>query len=321
MRKRKGLQKLISSILTAAALLVLFSSDVRADALPYQCYNYNYWEDIVYTPAPYEPDYVVDGLSLTYEGEPIGNFVTPQDVTVAKDGTIYLADTRNNRIVIQDASAREVKGIITSFDHDGTEDHFDQPYGVAVSEKDQLYIADSQNRRVVVLNPDGSLARIVQNPMSEILEDGFIFVALKVTVDYADRVYCIAQNMFEGIMVFETDGSFTGFFGTINVNISLWEKFWRKLATKEERAKAQLFIPTEFTGVEIDPERYSCGYYERKAIGGAASVCVGDACPNEFGRARPSQINLWNDDEKQKLSDIAGCITRHGAVASIEILG
>ena len=74
------------------------------------------------------------------------------------------------------------------------------------------------------------------------------------------------------------------------------------------------------TGVEIDPERYSCGYYERKAIGGAASVCVGDACPNEFGRARPSQINLWNEDEKQKLSDIAGCITRHGAVASIEIL-
>ena len=74
------------------------------------------------------------------------------------------------------------------------------------------------------------------------------------------------------------------------------------------------------TGLEIDPERYSCAYYERKAIGGSASVCVGDACPNENGRARGNQINLWNDDEKQKLSDIAGCITRHGAVASIELL-
>jgi len=74
------------------------------------------------------------------------------------------------------------------------------------------------------------------------------------------------------------------------------------------------------TGVQIDPERYSCGYYERKAIGGAASVCVGDACPNEFGRVRPSQINLWNSDESQKLADIAGSITRHGAVASMEIL-
>lgn len=79
---------------------------------------------------------------------------------------------------------------------------------------------------------------------------------LKVSVDYADRVYCIAQNMFEGIMVFETNGEFTGFFGTINVEISLWEKFWRKLATKEERAKSQLFIPTEFTGIDIDPDGF-----------------------------------------------------------------
>ena len=74
------------------------------------------------------------------------------------------------------------------------------------------------------------------------------------------------------------------------------------------------------TGVAIEPERYSCAYYERKAIGGAASVCIGDACPNENGRARGMQINLWNDDENQKLSDIAHSITRHGAVASIEIL-
>lgn len=74
------------------------------------------------------------------------------------------------------------------------------------------------------------------------------------------------------------------------------------------------------TGVDINPERYSCGYYERKAIGGAASVCVGDACPNEYGRARVSQINIWNQDERQKLRDISNCITRHGAVASIEIL-
>jgi len=62
--------------------------------------------------------------------------------------------------------------------------------------------------------------------------------------------------MFEGIMVFETNGQFTGFFGTINVEITLWEKFWRKIATKEERAKQQLFIPTEFTGIDIDPDGF-----------------------------------------------------------------
>ena len=74
------------------------------------------------------------------------------------------------------------------------------------------------------------------------------------------------------------------------------------------------------TGLEIDPEQYTKGYYERKAIGGSASVCIGDACPSINGRTRPSQINLWDDTEKQKLTDIAQSITRHGAVASMEIL-
>ncbi len=256
MNKYKGIRQLICGMIMVTVFFALFSSDALADSLPYQSYNYNYWEDIVYTPAPYEPDYVVDGLSLTYQGEAVGSFVTPQDITVAPDGTIYLADTGNNRIVIMDASAREVKGIITSFENNGNTDTFNQPYGVAVSEKEQLYIADSQNRRIVVLNKDGSLDRIVQNPVSEVLEEDYVFVPLKVTVDYADRIYCVAQNMFEGIMVFEEDGSFTGFFGTINVNISLWEKFWRKIATKEERAKSQLFIPTEFTGVDVDPDGF-----------------------------------------------------------------
>ena len=245
--------------LAAAAVIGIgaFSIPVLADGdVPYTTYNYNYWGDIVYTPAAYEPDKVVTGNNLIYNGESIGNFFTPQDICVSDAGLIYLADTGNNRIVVMDGDMSNVINIIDSFDNDGVKDTFNQPYGVAVSESDQIYIADSQNNRVVVLNQDGTLARIVANPVSESLEDGYVFVPLKVTVDYADRVYCIAQNMFEGIMVFETNGQFAGFFGTISVDITLWEKFWRKLATKEERAKSQLFIPTEFTGIDIDPDGF-----------------------------------------------------------------
>lgn len=167
-----------------------------------------------------------------------------------------MADTGNNRIVVLNQNMTEVKNIITGFDNNGKDDSFNAPYGVAVSEKNQLYIADSQNKRIVVLNPDGSLVKIVENPQSEVLADDFVFTPLKVSVDYADRIYCIAQKMFEGIMVFETNGEFTGFFGTINVEITLWEKFWKKIATKEERSKQQLYIPTEFTGIDIDPDGF-----------------------------------------------------------------
>lgn len=251
---KKWLRSLLT-VLTLAAVLTTGAVSL-AEELPYITYNYDYWDDVVYTPAAYVPGVSVTGGALRCNGEPVGVFRNPQDLCVAPDGDVYLADTGNNRVIVLDSSMRNVRRIITGFDNAGVADSFSSPTGVAVSQKGQLYVADSMNHRVVVLEKDGTLSRIVENPTSEVLEEGYVFTPLKVSVDYADRIYCIAQNMFEGIMVFETDGAFTGFFGTIQVKISLWEKFWRKLATKEERSKQQLFIPTEFTGIDIDDEGF-----------------------------------------------------------------
>lgn len=182
--------------------------------------------------------------------------VTQIPQCVAPDGLVYVADTKNNRIVVLSADMTALVRIIDSFDRDGSEDTFNAPYGVCVSENNQLYVADSNNKRVVVLTPEGEFVKIIDNPQSEILEEGFDFVPLKVTVDYADRVYVIAKNAFEGILVFESTGDFTGYFGTIDVKITLWEKFWRRLASKEERSKQLLFIPTEFTGIDIDSDGF-----------------------------------------------------------------
>lgn len=242
----------------AAVMLMVLSVGETACAmdLPYTTYNYNYREYIVYTPAAYVPDGSISGTQLSWNGDSIGAFSNPQDLCKSPDGDIYIADTGNNRIVVLDNTLSTVKNIITEFDNNGKPDTFNSPYGVAVSEKNELYIADSQNKRIVVLDAQGALVKIVSNPTSEVLADDFVFTPLKVSVDYADRIYCIAQKMFEGIMVFESNGEFTGFFGTINVEITLWEKFWKKIATKEERSKQQLYIPTEFTGIDIDPEGF-----------------------------------------------------------------
>jgi hypothetical protein len=250
MKQVKRILCLVLLICTAAG------TAFAADSLPYDCYNYDYWNNILYTPAPYVPDGLVSGAVLQYEGAPIGAFRNPQDLCVSPDGDVYIADTGNNRIVVMNGDLKTVKGIISGFEADGAAQTFSAPSGVAVSEKHRLYIADSQNRRIVVLEADGTFVKYVQNPQSEVLDEGYVFTPLRVSVDYADRVYVIAQNMFQGIMVFSEEGVFTGFFGTISVKISLWEKFWRKLATKEERGKQQLFIPTEFTGIDVDDEGF-----------------------------------------------------------------
>lgn len=231
----------------ALAVLALLTSAVPALAVPYDTYNYDYWENVVKTPAPYVPDGAISGVSLG-----VGAFNNPQDICVAPDGDLYIADTGNNRIVVVDGVSHTVKKILDTFQNNGKADTFNAPTGVCVSENGQLYIADRENKRIVVLELDDTLVKTVENPQSDVLGEGFVFKPLKVSVDYADRIYCIAQNMFQGIMVFETDGSFSGFFGTINVSLSLWEKVWKKLSTKEERKNQTLYIATEFTGIDID---------------------------------------------------------------------
>lgn len=247
MRKQNLLRRIAASLLLGAVLVTSMGQKAYAEELPYDTYNYNYREYIVLTPAAYVPSGAVTGQNVGTT-----NFSEPQDFCVAPDGLIYVADTKNNRIVVLDKKMSQTVRVIDSFTREGSADTFDQPYGVCVSENGQLYVADSMNKRIVVLTAEGDFIKIIDDPQSEILEDNFDFVPIKVTVDYADRVYVISRNAFEGILVFESDGSFTGYFGTIEVKITLWEKFWRKIATKEERSKQQLYIPTEFTGMDVD---------------------------------------------------------------------
>ncbi len=250
--KRQTVVAKFLSALAAAFLATQPGAAARAaSALPYDTYTYDYREYVMLTPAAYVPDGRITGKTAGTT-----DFKEPQDLCVAPDGLVYVADTGNNRIVVLNASMTKTLRVIDTFERDGQEDGFNAPYGVCVSENGELYVADSNNKRVVVLTPAGDFVEIIDNPQSEVLEDDFDFVPIKVTVDYADRVYVIARNAFEGILVFENTGDFTGYFGTIDVKITLWEKFWRRLASKEERAKQQLFIPTEFTGIDIDSDGF-----------------------------------------------------------------
>ena len=68
------------------------------------------------------------------------------------------------------------------------------------------------------------------------------------------------------------------------------------------------------------PSTETCAYYERKSIGGAASVCVGNCTVDSvYGRAQSSVLVLDNPNQLSPLFKLAGGISRHGAVPSIEI--
>ncbi|NLA86150.1 MAG: 2-enoate reductase, partial [Clostridiales bacterium] len=80
--------------------------------------------------------------------------------------------------------------------------------------------------------------------------------------------------------------------------------------------------PQDFPGLTADGflTKDGTAFYERKAMGGFASVCVGDfMTDSRAGHSHPFQMR--GDDVKGKVSLTltANAITRHGAVASVEL--
>jgi hypothetical protein len=239
-------------LLVAVLIMSTLGESISAFAttLPYDTYNYDYWDDIVYTPAAFTPEKSYSGVSLGTT-----NFNNPSDLYVSEDG-IYVADRGNARVVKLNLEMTEVLEEITTFNYNGTEMKFSEPCGVCVSESNMLYVADRSQKKIWVLDEDRNVTLVIENPQSEILDDDFDFTPLKVAVDYANRVYVVAAGKTEGILVFDSEGNFTSFFGTISVKISVWERFWRKLSTKAQRSKQVLYIATEFTGLDVDPDGF-----------------------------------------------------------------
>ncbi len=73
------------------------------------------------------------------------------------------------------------------------------------------------------------------------------------------------------------------------------------------------------TGYKEQPVDEAACYYERKALGGASSVCVGDAAVAADGIARSNQLRLDLKSTVPALEQISSAIARHGAVPAIEI--
>lgn len=237
--------------LAAASLLVTgLGSGTAAAAAPYESYNYNYWKEATPSPAPFLPVRSVTGKDLG-----IGEFVEPADMHVSKAGNIYVLDSGNRRIVCLDNSWNIIR-IIDSFTREGKEDTFANPSGIFTDELEQIYVADTDNQRVVVLSKGGELVRILENPESDVLPEGFQFYPLKVTVDHANRVFVVARGVYEGIMQFEENGTFIGYVGTIKVKRDYGDYFWRLLSTDAQRAQMRLFIPTEFSNLDIDSKGF-----------------------------------------------------------------
>lgn len=213
-------------------------------------YNYSYWGEAVRSPAAYEATTIITGTGLKIDA-----FKEPTDMHVTADERIYVLDSGNSRIVELDREFNLTR-IIDSFDHDGQKDHFKHPQGLYVSDNGQLLIADSDNQRIVHLNEQGQLIKMVDLPQSDLLKEDFQFRPIRVVMDKGERIYVMAEGVFDGFMEFNSDGSFASFIGANRVSVDPVEYLWKRFATRQQRSQMVMFTPTEFTNMDIDEEGF-----------------------------------------------------------------
>lgn len=226
---------------------------VTGFVVPYTSYTYDYWGQPAPAPHAYLPVTAIRGVDLG-----VGALRSPNDLHVGPDGKIYIADTGNHRVVVVDAEWNLVR-IIDSFERDGADDKLSSPRGLYVTADQSLYVADTGNARIVQFDAEGRFVREIGPPHSEvagILPANFDYRPWKVGVDRHGRMYVISQDLFEGLITFSQDGQFRGFVGAPRVTPNLFDYLWSRIATREQRAQMQAFLPTEYSNFDLDPEGF-----------------------------------------------------------------
>lgn len=255
---KKKLVKLIALAVAAGiSLLPMSAVCVEAKDRSYT-YLYDWWGDVQDAPNSYTVGKVFTSSDLKLDT----NLKSPTGLTVVGD-LIYVCDTGNNRIIElkrPTPQTLEFSRVIDSFNGDVDVTTFSSPMDVAVSEEGCFFIADNGNARVVKLDKDLNLLHVFTKPDDATLNADLIFQPTKIAIDTADRLYCIATGINKGLIKYEADGTFSGFVGATKVTFDWTDYIWKKLATQEQRALMENFVPTEYDNLYMDYEGfiYAC---------------------------------------------------------------
>ena len=117
-----------------------------------------------------------------------GEFNFPTNLSVDRQGRLYVADTLNFRIQVFDSAGEVVKTIGTQGDGPG---HFNRAKGVGVDSEGHIYIADTSFNNFQIFDGDGNLLLFVGGTGTG---PGEFLLPAGLFVDDEDRIYIADQG-------------------------------------------------------------------------------------------------------------------------------
>ncbi len=243
MKKITKLLCFIFVIVMVASCAVCVSSASSA----YQTYTYSISGYPLLSPDAYTPDTTIDsaymGLDLDISGA--------CDLETDDDNNVYIADTKNNRIVCLDRYYK-VDFIISDFINDqGVPETLTEPEGVFITDK-YIWVCDTGASRIVVFDRKGNFDRIIPEPQSNLFESDSIYKPVALAVDQYERIFVVSSTTTEGIIVMTETGEFTGFIGAQAVTVSAWEALWKKFQTQDQKDSQIQATSSEYNNISVD---------------------------------------------------------------------
>lgn len=240
--------KRVSGISLLLLILFLIPAQTYAEE-PYRGYNYNSYYASVPAPNIYGQDRCITGGTLG-----IKSFNNPEDIFVEKETQIvYVLDSGNKRVVMLDDNLGYM-GVIDKYYDNGKEMEVGNMTGIYVVPSIGIYLADADNSRILCIDFKGNLIHTYGKPDSNLYTQK-TFLPQKVLVDSAQNVYAICTGAYQGAVVYDSSGRFTGYYGSTKVIPTvkiIMESFWKKIMTREQTGAMERYVPVEYVNFDID---------------------------------------------------------------------
>ena len=229
MMKRKIFCALIVLLLVAGCVVPAQA----ASNVPYVTWTMG-TEDVVETQTAYVPTKLME-LDLK----------NPEDLFYDDlTGMLYICDTGNSRIVMVAPD-----GTVTEH----TDEHLDKPTGIMVTEE-RIYIAEYGNKELLVYTRDFRLLNSIGKPTEPIFGTNTKFAPRKLVVDSRGELYVVSEGSTSGLMQFNPNGNFLGYFGANTSTTSLKMILQRTFFTEEQLNKLFKITPASVINVAMDKQ-------------------------------------------------------------------
>ncbi|HEY5982361.1 MAG TPA: flippase activity-associated protein Agl23 [Anaerolineales bacterium] len=171
-----------------------------------------------------------EGKTITLAADPVipATVVSPamngpRAIAFAPDGTFYVADSRNNRVLHFDAQGLPIGQWGTSSGNTpnnpqpaSVEGTFNEPWGIAVGTDGSVYVADTWNYRIQKFSADGRFITM-WSAFGTGGEQQTFYGPRGLAVDANDRVFVVDTGN-KRVVVFNEDGTYVTQFGTAGLD-------------------------------------------------------------------------------------------------------